>query len=107
MRATSHATGHEFCVELRKSVPDAVVPVIMVSAKNDEANIVEGLSHGCNDFVRSALPLCGTALQKPLTLFAALHDGILNNGSLRCTMCCCVVQGLGSTLGSGNDHMHL
>ncbi len=44
--------GHEFCTELRKTVPDAVVPVIMVSAKNDEANIVEGLSHGCNDFVR-------------------------------------------------------
>ena len=47
-------TGHEFCTELRKTVPDAVVPVIMVSAKNDEANIVEGLSHGCNDFVRYA-----------------------------------------------------
>ncbi|DBB18216.1 hypothetical protein WJX82_000391 [Trebouxia sp. C0006] len=44
-------SGHEFCTELRKTVPDAVVPVIMVSAKNDEANIVEGLSHGCNDFV--------------------------------------------------------
>ena len=49
--------GHEFCLELRKTVPDAVVPVIMVSAKNDEANIVEGLTHGCNDFVR-----CGTAI---------------------------------------------
>lgn len=35
-------------------MPDAVVPVIMVSAKNDEANIVEGLTHGCNDFVRCA-----------------------------------------------------
>ena len=44
--------GHEFCAELRKTVPEAVVPVIMVSAKNDEANIVEGLTHGCNDFVR-------------------------------------------------------
>lgn len=51
-----HFTGHEFCLELRKTVPDAVVPVIMVSAKNDEANIVEGLTHGCNDFVRCAQP---------------------------------------------------
>ena len=50
--------GHEFCTELRKTVPDAVVPVIMVSAKNDEANIVEGLSHGCNDFVRYYILHC-------------------------------------------------
>ena len=65
MGATPISAGHEFCVELRKGVPDAVVPVIMVSAKNDEANIVEGLSHGCNDFVRSAADVgtCGIALQ--------------------------------------------
>ena len=50
--ANPENAGHEFCTELRKTVPDAVVPVIMVSAKNDEANIVEGLTHGCNDFVR-------------------------------------------------------
>lgn len=50
--------GHDFCTELRKTVPDAVVPVIMVSAKNDEANIVEGLSHGCNDFVRYCPVYC-------------------------------------------------
>ncbi len=47
-------SGHEFCVELRKTVPDAVVPVIMISAKTDEENIVSGLSHGCNDFIWSA-----------------------------------------------------
>ncbi|KAA6426844.1 MAG: adenylate guanylate cyclase [Trebouxia sp. A1-2] len=44
-------SGQEFCVELRKTVPDAVVPVIMISAKTDEENIVKGLSHGCNDFI--------------------------------------------------------
>ena len=44
-------TGQEFCVELRKTVPDAVVPVIMISAKTDEENIVNGLQHGCNDFI--------------------------------------------------------
>ena len=45
------SAGHEFCVELRKTVPQAVVPVIMISAKNNEDNVVEGLSHGCNDFL--------------------------------------------------------
>ena len=55
MKSRETHAGHEFCLELRKTVPDAVVPVIMVSAKNDEANIVEGLSHGCNDFVRYVL----------------------------------------------------
>lgn len=44
-------SGQEFCVELRKTVPDAVVPVIMISAKTDEENIVNGLAHGCNDFM--------------------------------------------------------
>ena len=44
-------SGQEFCVELRKIVPDAVVPVIMISAKTDEENIAKGLSHGCNDFI--------------------------------------------------------
>ena len=58
--------GHEFCTELRKTVPDAVVPVIMVSAKNDEANIVEGLSHGCNDFVRYPLRFSNTSLHAVL-----------------------------------------
>lgn len=45
------SAGQEFCIELRKTVPDAVVPVIMISAKTDEENIVKGLSHGCNDFI--------------------------------------------------------
>lgn len=45
-------SGHEFCVELRKTIPSTVVPVIMVSAKSDEENIVEGLRKGCNDFIR-------------------------------------------------------
>lgn len=44
--------GHEFCRELRKTVPDCVVPVIMLSAKNSEENIVKGLQQGCNDFCR-------------------------------------------------------
>ncbi|KAK9789210.1 hypothetical protein WJX73_000342 [Symbiochloris irregularis] len=43
-------SGHEFCRELRKTVPDCVVPVIMLSAKNSEENIVRGLQQGCNDF---------------------------------------------------------
>lgn len=33
-------------------IPGNVLPVIMVSAKSDEENIVEGLRSGSNDFVR-------------------------------------------------------
>ena len=45
-------SGHEFCHELRKTVPQSLVPVIMISAKNNEETIVKGLQQGCNDFVR-------------------------------------------------------
>ena len=44
--------GHELCRELRKTVPASLVPIIMLSAKNNEENVVEGLQNGCNDFVR-------------------------------------------------------
>ncbi|KAK9794043.1 hypothetical protein WJX73_001341 [Symbiochloris irregularis] len=43
--------GHEVCKALRKVAPGAVMPIIMLSAKNSEENIVEGLQNGCNDFV--------------------------------------------------------
>ncbi|GFH20593.1 uncharacterized protein HaLaN_17739 [Haematococcus lacustris] len=49
-------SGHEFCATLRKVIPGSVLPVIMVSAKSDEENIVEGLRSGSNDFVRK--PFC-------------------------------------------------
>ncbi|KXZ47741.1 hypothetical protein GPECTOR_33g623 [Gonium pectorale] len=45
-------SGHEFCATLRRVIPGNVLPVIMVSAKSDEENIVEGLRSGSNDFVR-------------------------------------------------------
>ena len=45
-------SGHEFCRELRKTVPQSLVPVIMISAKNNEDTIVTGLQQGCNDFIR-------------------------------------------------------
>ncbi len=45
-------SGHEFCQELRKTVPQSLVPVIMISAKNNEETIITGLQRGCNDFVR-------------------------------------------------------
>lgn len=47
-------SGHEFCKELRQTVPQSLVPVIMISAENSEANVVTGLQSGCNDFIRSA-----------------------------------------------------
>ena len=52
MRLQLIGAGHEFCKELRKTVPDSLVPVIMLSAKNSEENIVKGLQQGCNDFCR-------------------------------------------------------
>ncbi len=45
-------SGHQFVSILRETVPTSILPVIMVSAKADEKNIVEGLRSGCNDFVR-------------------------------------------------------
>uniref|UniRef100_A0A7S3VS63 histidine kinase n=1 Tax=Dunaliella tertiolecta TaxID=3047 RepID=A0A7S3VS63_DUNTE len=45
-------SGHEFCAQLRQHIPGTVLPVIMVSAKSNEDNIVEGLRSGSNDFIR-------------------------------------------------------
>lgn len=61
--------GQEFCVELRKTVPDAVVPVIMISAKTDEENIVRGLQHGCNDFIWCVISTC----VQPFCMCCTLH----------------------------------
>ncbi|KAK9784695.1 hypothetical protein WJX73_001889, partial [Symbiochloris irregularis] len=44
-------SGHDFCRELRKTVPASVLPIIMVSAHSSEESIVQGLQSGCNDFV--------------------------------------------------------
>ena len=55
---TCVCVGHEVCKELRKTVPGSLVPIIMLSAKNSEDNIVEGLQNGCNDFVRYCCCCC-------------------------------------------------
>ncbi|KAK9826256.1 hypothetical protein WJX74_003071 [Apatococcus lobatus] len=44
-------SGNEFCKEVRQTVPQSLVPIIMVSAESSETNIVAGLQSGCNDFI--------------------------------------------------------
>lgn len=63
------SAGHEFCKELRKTVPDSVVPIIMLSAKNSEENIVKGLQQGCNDFCRYHLLPWHAVLAVPEEVF--------------------------------------
>ena len=43
--------GYEACEEIRRRYPDAPLPIIMVSARSQEDNVVAGLQAGCNDYV--------------------------------------------------------
>jgi len=44
-------SGFEFCRIMREQYSSTQLPIIMVSAKNDEVSLVEGLEDGCNDYV--------------------------------------------------------
>jgi len=44
-------SGYEVCRELQARYPLACIPVIMISAKSNEENIVEGLNSGSVDYV--------------------------------------------------------
>eukprot|EP00898_Chlorokybus_atmophyticus_P005234 jgi/Chlat1/5711/Chrsp38S05552 len=44
-------SGYEVCEQIRKLYPSANIPIIMISAKSQEKNIVEGLKAGSNDYV--------------------------------------------------------
>lgn len=46
-----HMTGLEATKLIRSRYPTSKVPIIMLSANNDEASIVEGLEVGCNDYI--------------------------------------------------------
>ena len=37
--------------ELRKKYPKALLPIILVSARNTTEDVVQGFSYGCNDYV--------------------------------------------------------
>lgn len=63
-------------------IPGSVLPVIMVSAKSDEDNIVEGLRSGSNDFVRKPY-------QREELLVGACLDGKLS-AQLVCMTSSCV-----------------
>lgn len=41
----------QVCRKVRELYPNSCMPVIMISAKNKEENIVEGLASGSNDYV--------------------------------------------------------
>eukprot|EP00899_Mesostigma_viride_P013086 jgi/Mesvir1/21779/Mv04176-RA.1 len=43
--------GFEVCAAIRKMFPHNAIPVIMISAKSQEEDIVEGLKVGSNDYV--------------------------------------------------------
>mmetsp|Transcript_39530 Transcript_39530/g.95409 ORF Transcript_39530/g.95409 Transcript_39530/m.95409 type:complete len:1607 (-) Transcript_39530:300-5120(-) len=44
-------SGHEVCHQLRQKYPTATVPIIMISAKSNPENILQGFSSGCIDYV--------------------------------------------------------
>ena len=43
--------GFECCAKIRERFPLCAVPIIMVSAKSREENVIQGLSCGSNDYV--------------------------------------------------------
>ncbi len=44
-------SGYDVCRTLRQQYPRSCVPIIMVSAKYQEDNIVEGFASGSNDYL--------------------------------------------------------
>ena len=43
--------GYQVLQELRKKYPKALLPIILVSARNTTEDVVKGFSFGCNDYV--------------------------------------------------------
>lgn len=46
-----HVSGHELLAELRAQAPWKAVPVIMLTAKSQEKDIVKALDAGANDYM--------------------------------------------------------
>ncbi|NER81665.1 MAG: response regulator [Leptolyngbya sp. SIO1D8] len=46
-----HMTGYEVCRKLRETHPAYRLPIIMLTAKNQVSDLVEGLSSGANDYL--------------------------------------------------------
>ncbi|MBE9040138.1 response regulator, partial [Oscillatoriales cyanobacterium LEGE 11467] len=44
-------TGYEVCHRLREQFPASELPILLVTAKNQVADVVEGLSAGANDYL--------------------------------------------------------
>ncbi len=46
-----HMTGYEVCQKIRDRFPAYELPIVMLTAKNQVADIVEGFSSGANDYL--------------------------------------------------------
>jgi DNA-binding response OmpR family regulator len=44
-------SGYEVCQKIREKHPIAELPIIMLTAKNQLSNLLEGLSNGANDYI--------------------------------------------------------
>jgi len=44
-------TGYEVCQKLREQFPATQLPIVMLTAKNQDADLVEGLNVGANDYL--------------------------------------------------------
>jgi DNA-binding response OmpR family regulator len=44
-------SGHQVCQKLRELYPMTTLPIIMISAKSNQENILEGFNSGCVDYV--------------------------------------------------------
>lgn len=83
-------------------MPDSLVPVIMLSAKNNEENVVKGLQQGCNDFCRylpvggrSANTCCARVLlMHTLLACAQRSSSVSDSARLCCNVSVCNSVGL-------------
>jgi class 3 adenylate cyclase len=46
-----HISGYEVCVEIRKKHPPAVLPIILLTAKNRVSDLMKGFEVGANDYL--------------------------------------------------------
>lgn len=46
-----HMSGYEVLTEVRKSQPESALPVVLLTAKNREQDLIEGFERGASDYV--------------------------------------------------------
>ncbi|RMG23965.1 MAG: response regulator, partial [Bacteroidetes bacterium] len=65
-------SGYEVCEKIREKFLPSELPIIMVTAKNQEVDLVEGFSHGANDYL--AKPFSKSEFLARLTTHLHLND---------------------------------